>query len=119
MNLYLILSIVNALSYKCGYQEIEGPVSTHVLYKEDNLAEVKWIESVEYCRAKGDVTVYYDAGQGKCEYSRDICSWDGVCIVNTFRENDSLEECQNLLRDNNLVEGLDKGRREVNKRRKC
>jgi hypothetical protein len=120
MSLYLILSIVSALSYKCNYSEISGPVSSHVLYKEDNLDEVKWIESVEYCRAKGDRNVYDDAGQGKCEYSRDICLWDSSsCIVNTYRENDSLEECQKLLRENKLVTGLDKGRKVTKSRRKC
>lgn len=108
---FVFIGFAFALSYKCNYDEIEGPVWSSVLYKEDNLAEVKWIEINEYCRAKGDTTVYSDAGKGKCEYSRDICKWSSSsCIVNEQRENDSLEECQSLLRDNILVNGLDRGR---------
>ena len=107
----ILICLVYSLSYKCNYNEIEGPVWSSVLYKEDNLAEVKWIESNEYCRAKGDTSVYSDAGQGKCEYSRDICKWyGGSCVINEQRQNDSLEECQSLLRDNLLVNGLDRGR---------
>jgi len=110
-NIILLFYYCNALSFKCDYQSINGPVSTHVLYKEDNLNVVKWLEKYEYCRAKGDTTVYKDAGKDKCEYSRDICFYyDNECIFNETRENDLLEECQDLLNNNILEDGLDLGR---------
>ncbi len=108
---FLLITGIYSLAYKCNYSEIEGPVWSSVLYKEESLPEVKWIEIHEYCRAKGDTSVYDDAGQGKCEYSRNICKWSGYsCVMNEMRENDILEECQSLLRDNTLVDGLDRGR---------
>jgi hypothetical protein len=88
-----------------------GEISkTHFLYKEDNVNEVKWLEKLEYCRAKGDVSVYRDAGQGKCEYSRGLCYWDGQSCLNTYRDFDNFDECVNLLLNNVLVDGLDNGR---------
>ena len=100
-----------ALSWKCDYTEIDGPVSTHVLYKEENENVVKWLEKYEYCRAKGDPSIYIDAGKDKCEYSRDICLfYNDECIFNEMRENDSLEECQDLLINNILSYELDSGR---------
>jgi hypothetical protein len=125
MKFVLLLKVATSLSYKCNYPEISGPVATHVLYKEDNVDEVKWLESVEYCRAKGDTSVYRDAGQGKCEYSRGICVWsNSACILNSERGNDSLQECVDLLANNRLVDGLDNGRNPVPPpprplRRKC
>ena len=110
-NIIILFYYCNALSFKCDYQLIDGPVSTHVLYKEDNLNVVRWLEKYEYCRAKGDTTVYKDAGKDKCEYSRDICFYnDNECIFNEIRENDLLEECQDLLNNNVLEDGLDLGR---------
>ncbi len=109
--LVLLLNYVSCLAYKCNYTEISGPVHTSVLYKEESLSEVKWIEINEYCRAKGDTKVYSDAGQPKCEYSRDICKWNnGMCVVNELRSSDELCECQKLLKENTLVSGLDRGR---------
>jgi len=100
-----------ALSWKCDYPSIEGPVSTHVLYKEENADVVKWLESYEYCRAKGDPLVYVDAGQPKCEYSRDICVFaNNACILNEERQNDPLQECIALLDENTLSWELDSGR---------
>ena len=107
----ILIGIVNCLSWVCDYKCINGPVKSHFLYKEDNVNEVKWLERVEYCRAKGDTSVYIDAGQGKCEYSRDICKWENnICILNLYRQNDPYHECKDLLRFNNLAEGLDNGR---------
>lgn len=109
--LAIMISKVACLSWLCNYRCINGPISTHVLYKEDNLNEVKWLEKNEYCRAKGDPSVYVDAGQGKCEYSRDVCIWNnGQCILNTNRGNDLYSECRDLLRNNVLVDTLDNGR---------
>ncbi len=100
-----------ALSWKCDYTEIDGPVSSHVLYKEENENVVKWLEKYEYCRAKGDPSIYIDAGKDKCEYSRDICLfYNDECIFNEIRENDSLEECQDLLINNILSYELDSER---------
>jgi hypothetical protein len=107
--LFLISSLVS-LSYNCNLQEIS---KTHFLYKEDNVNEVKWLEKTEYCRAKGDLSVYSDAGQGKCEYSRGLCYWYNESCLNTYREYDNLEECVNLLLNNVLVPGLDNGRLKV------
>lgn len=106
----LLINLVYSLSWKCDYSNINGPVTTHFLYKEDNVAEVKWLERIEYCRAKGDSSVYRDAGQGKCEYSRGLCYWDSGNCLNTNRQNDPLNECLDLLNYNTLVEGLDNGR---------
>lgn len=93
-----------ALSWVCNYPCLNGPISTSVLYKEDNVAEVKWLEKNEYCRGKGDPLVHPDAGQGKCEYSRDVCLWvNNECILNTERQNDVYSECRDLLRYNVLV----------------
>lgn len=107
-------TVVNRCRRKGNVQPcVEGPGSTSFLYKEDNVAEVKWLEKYEYCRAKGDPSVYQDAGQGKCEYSRDICVWNSdnnSCELNPNRGNDPISECQDLLLDNALVEGLDNGR---------
>lgn len=115
-NFILFLNI-NALSWVCNYPDspnIPGPVTTHLLYKEDNVNQVKWLEKVEYCRAKGDLSVYNNAGQGKCEYSRGICIWvNNNCIINSQRENDSYSECVDLLNNNELVDGLDNGRLEI------
>lgn len=118
-----LISRVYTLSWMCNYNSINGPVGTHVLYKEDNINQVKWLEKNEYCRAKGDLSVYPDAGQGKCEYSRNICLWNSSknnCILNTSRENDQYNECVNLLRDNVLVDNLDNGRilKSINKKTK-
>jgi DNA repair exonuclease SbcCD nuclease subunit len=100
-----------ALSWKCDYSIIEGPSSTHVLYKEENANIVKWLEKYEYCRAKGNTSIYVDAGKDKCEYSRDICIfYNDQCIINENRQNDPLQECQDLLNDNVLSYDLDSGR---------
>lgn len=114
LKLFGMLFLVRAahgLSWVCNYRCLNGPTSTSVLYKEDNVAEVKWLDKIEYCRAKGDTNVYVDAGQGKCEYSRDVCIWsDETCLVNPNRKNDAYSECRDLLRENVLVDGLDNGR---------
>lgn len=107
-----LLSFVFSLSWNCEYPEFGDISSSHYLYKEDNVNEVKWLEKYEYCRAKGDPTVYRDAGQGKCEYSRGLCFWNGQCS-NTLREQDALTECRDLFRNNILVDGLDNGRKPV------
>ena len=100
-----------ALSWLCDYSEIDGPTTTHVLYKEETADIVKWLEKYEYCRAKGDPSVYEDAGQAKCEYSRNLCVYsNSECIFNQERENDPLEECIDLLLNNILSEELDWGR---------
>lgn len=109
--LSLLVSCVVSLSYVCDYPDVFGDYGKNfVLYKEDNVAEVKWLEKYEYCRAKGDTSVYNDAGQGKCEYSRGICYWDGACLM-TNRENDPKTECVDLYNSNTLVAGLDNGRK--------
>jgi hypothetical protein len=101
----------HALSWKCDYSIIDGPKSTHFLYKEDNVNIVKWLEKYEYCRAKGDTSIYIDAGKGKCEYSRNLCVfYNNQCILNENRENDPLQECQDLLNNNDLSYELDSGR---------
>ena len=100
-----------ALSWLCDYSEIDGPTTTHVLYKEETSNVVKWLEKYEYCRAKGDPSVYEDAGQPKCEYSRNLCVFiNDECIFNQERENDPLNECQDLLYNNILSDELDSGR---------
>ena len=100
-----------ALSWLCDYSEIDGPTTTHVLYKEETYNIVKWLEKYEYCRAKGDPSVYEDAGQAKCEYSRNLCVFSNYeCIFNQERENDPLNECQDLLYNNILSDELDSGR---------
>jgi hypothetical protein len=99
-----------ALSWLCDYSEIDGPTTTHVLYKEETSNIVKWLEKYEYCRAKGDPSVYEDAGQAKCEYSRNLCVFSDGCIFNQDRENDLLNECQDLLYNNILSDELDSGR---------
>ena len=99
-----------ALSWLCDYSEIDGPTTTHVLYKEETSNIVKWLEKYEYCRAKGDPSVYEDAGQAKCEYSRNLCVFSDGCIFNQDRENDPLNECQDLLYNNILSDELDSGR---------
>lgn len=109
--LFTVLNTINALSWVCQYDNIDGPVYSHFLYKEDNVAEVKWLESYEYCRAKGDKNVYFDAGKGKCEYSRGICLWgNDSCYINPDRGNDPYQECVDLIKNNILVDGLDNGR---------
>lgn len=108
-NYWLLFVSVLSLSWRCDSPEFGDISYTHFLYKEDNLNEVKWLEKIEYCRAKGDTSVYFDAGQGKCEYSRGLCYWDNGCF-NTGRDNDPLVECQDLYYGNTLVEGLDNGR---------
>lgn len=63
-----------------------------------------------YCKDKGDSSIYIDAGQPKCEYSRGICKWDsGVCIE-TLRVNDDMQVCIDLLEENTLSDELDNGR---------
>jgi hypothetical protein len=109
--LFFLINIVNCLSWKCEYSEFGSVSTTHFLYKEDNVNEVKWLEKYEYCRAKGDTSVYQDAGQGKCEYSRGLCYWNNGSCENTNRSNDPLLECQDLINNNNLVDGLDNGRK--------
>ena len=108
---FVLICIVNCLSWKCEYSEFGSVSTTHFLYKEDNVNEVKWLEKYEYCRAKGDTSVYQDAGQGKCEYSRGLCYWNNGSCENTNRSNDPLSECQDLINNNNLVDGLDNGRK--------
>jgi hypothetical protein len=120
MLLLFLLPLCQGLSWKCDYSEIDGPSASHVLYKEDNVNVVKWLEQNEYCRAKGDPTVYTDAGQRKCEYSRNICVfYYDKCIVNPNRVNDPLEECQALLRDNVESSDLDSGRIQDSTTEKC
>jgi hypothetical protein len=108
-----LISFVSALSYVCDYPEFELG-KTHYLYKEEVLPVVKWLAAFEYCRAKGDSSVYADAGQPKCEYSRGICFWAvegrATGCYETFRENDSIEECRALLAENELSFELDNGR---------
>jgi hypothetical protein len=108
-NYWLLFVSVLSLSWRCDSPEFGDISYTHFLYKEDNVNEVKWLEKNEYCRAKGDTSVYFDAGQGKCEYSRGLCYWDNGCF-NTGRDNDPVGECQDLYYGNILVEGLDNGR---------
>ena len=108
-NYWLLFVRVLSLSWRCDSSEFGDISYTHFLYKEDNVNEVKWLEKNEYCRAKGDTSVYLDAGQGKCEYSRGLCYWDNGCF-NTGRDNDPFSECIDLYYGNTLVEGLDNGR---------
>lgn len=108
---------VRSLSWKCEYNELNSLTNrqfSNVLYKEDNQNVVKWLEKVDYCRSKGDNTIYTDAGQGKCEFSRGICIWEtNTCIQNPLRTNDPLNQCVDLLNQNVLQEGLDSGRIEI------
>lgn len=107
-----------ALSWVCNYpcnnivrcrinnNCIPGPGNTSFLYKEDNELQVRWLEKFEYCRAKGDSSIYPDAGKGKCEYSRDICVWNSnnnSCDLNPNRNNDLFSECKDLLFNNKLI----------------
>ena len=105
--IFVLINIVYTLSWNCQYDIFGDISSTHFLYKEDNVNQVKWLEKYEYCRAKGDPNVYNDAGQGKCENSRGLCYWNNDTCENTNRDNDPLSECQNLINDNILVELVD------------
>lgn len=105
---FLLFPFCLSLSYVCSYPEFSLGDSNY-LYKEELVDVVKWLDKFEYCRAKGDTSVYSDAGKAKCEYSRGICYWDNGCLE-TFRENDSFEECLNLLSNNELSFELDNGR---------
>lgn len=105
---FLLFPFCLSLSYVCSYPEFSLGDSNY-LYKEELVDVVKWLDKFEYCRAKGDSSVYSDAGQAKCEYSRGICYWDGGCRE-TFRENDSFDECLALLSNNELSFELDNGR---------
>lgn len=107
MKYLFLISSIASLSYNCN---LGGISNTHFLYKEDNVNEVKWLEKEEYCNLKGDSSVYRDAGQAKCEYSRGLCYWDNGYCLNTYRDYDNSEECVNLLLNNILVAGLDNGR---------
>ena len=64
--IFVLINIVYTLSWNCQYDIFGDISSTHFLYKEDNVNQVKWLEKYEYCRAKGDPSVYEDAGQPKC-----------------------------------------------------
>lgn len=105
MSFFVLVNLVNCLSWNCQY-DIFGNISqSHFLYKEDNVNEVKWLEKYEYCRAKGDQSVYNDSGQGKCEFSRGLCYWNNGTCENTNKGLDLLSECQELLNNNILVGG--------------
>ena len=108
--IFFLINFTSSLSWRCQFDTFGIISTTHFLYKEDNVNEVKWLEKYEYCRAKGDTNVYNDAGQGKCEYSRGLCYWNNGFCENTNRDNDPFVECQDLINNNNLVEGLDNGR---------
>lgn len=105
---FLLFPFCLSLSYVCSYPDFSLGDSNY-LYKEELVDVVKWLDKFEYCRAKGDSSVYSDAGKAKCEYSRGICYWDGGCRE-TFRENDSFDECLALLSNNELSFELDNGR---------
>lgn len=111
--IFVLITVICCLSWKCQFNNFGEISKTHFLYKEDNVNEVKWLEKYEYCRAKGDTNVYNDAGQGKCEYSRGLCYWNNGICENTNRNNDPFLECQELMNNNILVEGLDNGRKPV------
>lgn len=109
--LTIATTAINALSYVCNY-DIFPPSYTHYLYKEEDLPIVKWLPKESYCKDKGDPTIYIDAGQPKCEYSRGICKWDyeaNTCI-DTSPPNDSQQTCIDLLEENTLSDQLDDDR---------
>lgn len=110
--IFFLINFTSSLSWRCQFDKFGSISTTHFLYKEDNVNEVKWLEKYEYCRAKGDRSVYNDAGQRKCEYSRGLCYWNNGFCENTNRANDPFFECQDLINNNNLVEGLDNGRKQ-------
>lgn len=108
--IFFLINVTFALSWKCEYTKFGEISSTHFLYKEDHINEIKWLERYDYCKSKGEHNVYKDAGQGKCEFSRGLCYWNNGICENTNRTSDSLSECQDLINNNILVKGLDNGR---------
>ena len=110
-SLAIATTATNALSYVCNY-DIFPPSYTHYLYKEEDYPIVKWLPKNLYCQDKGDPTIYKDAGQAKCEYSRGICKWDyesSTCI-DTSPPNDAMQTCIDLLEENTLSDELDADR---------
>jgi hypothetical protein len=109
--MFLLITSVIGLAYQCDYPAFGEISKIKFLYKEDNISQVKWLDTINYCNDKGNPTIYLDAGQGKCENSRELCYWnENEECLNTFRGPDSYQECLDLWVNNVLVEGLDNGR---------
>ena len=108
--MFLLISSVFTLSYNCDYETFGEISKTNFLYKEDLVKEVKWLDTIIYCRDKVNPDIYSDSGKGKCEYSRGLCYWENGSCLNTFRGPDSYSDCIELFNNNILVDGLDNGR---------
>lgn len=107
--LFLVI-VVKSLSYFCDYDIFGEKRFSNFLYKEEELPEIKWLGKFEYCRAKGDPNIYIDAGKDKCEYSRGLCYWENGSCLNTYRASDTYKDCMEVWLNNELVDGLDRGR---------
>jgi hypothetical protein len=102
-----LLISVNAEGYICPYKSLGFDGTNTLLYDYYNdmdgsywtrKGETGWESVSEYCRQKGDLSIHVDAGEWKCNDSKNICKWDGSgCSVNNNRKADCRALCQAII----------------------
>ena len=98
---------VNAEGYVCPYKPLGYDGKNMLLYDyyNDNdgtfwtrKGETGWQTITDYCRQKGDISIHSDAGEWKCNDSKNICKWNGKsCLRNRRRRADCRALCQAVL----------------------
>lgn len=100
-----IIAFVKAEGYYCPYESLGFDGRNDLLYdyyegKGDHwvrMGRTGWETRESYCRAKGDLSLHSDAGEGKCVDSQGTCIWSGSsCDVNPSKTPDCYELCKRV-----------------------
>jgi hypothetical protein len=116
MKLILLVNLIKLVlseGYYCPYDFLGATETNDLLYdyysSNDNgnswerLNETGWMTRIDYCNAKGDTLLHFDAGQAKCEDSQGTCLWvNNQCTVNPYKLPDCLDLCQKVINNEGL-----------------
>jgi hypothetical protein len=100
-----VIAFVKAEGYYCPYESLGFDGKNDLLYDyyEGNgdrwvrMGRTGWETRESYCRAKGDLSLHSDAGEGKCVDSQGTCIWSGSsCDINQSKTPDCYELCKRV-----------------------
>lgn len=101
----ILIAFTKAEGYYCPYESLGFDGRNDLLYdyyegKGDywiRMGRTGWETRESYCRAKGDLSLHSDAGEGKCVDSQGTCIWSGSsCDVNPSKAPDCFELCKRV-----------------------
>jgi hypothetical protein len=108
---FMFIALAKSEGYYCPYESLGYDGTNDLLYDYYDsrgdywirIGNTGWETRESYCKAKGDITKHFDAGQGKCEDSQGTCIWDGIsCDVNVNKQPDCFELCRKVANNEGL-----------------